>query len=180
MKPEEKPTFGSHHVRKQNWIILSTRVQRRIKKKGAYKNRFNMHSCTDLPLVLPGSPLFSPPQACNPPPTSTTPTPLPRVTTTHPVQLIPLRQRCQIIVLLWSRIPGCWPRPARRSTHSRPRRASTLSPLPPLLFLETQLPVLTMLLCSSLCHFCSLRRLGGLGGPHSSMPRVSGGPRLPI
>ena len=33
VKPEEKPTFGSHHVRKQNWIILSTRVQRRIKKK---------------------------------------------------------------------------------------------------------------------------------------------------
>ena len=141
-----------------------------------------MHSCTvtDLPLVLPGSPLFSPPQACNPPPTSTAPTPLPRVTTTHPVQLIPLRQRSQVIVLLWSRIPGCWPRPARRSTHSRPRRASTLSPLPPLLLLETQLPVLTMMLCSSLCHFCSLRRLGGLGGPHSSMPRVSGGPRLPI
>ena len=123
-----------------------------------------MHSCTvtDLPLVLPGSPLFSPPQACNPPPTSTAPTPLPRVTTTHPVQLIPLRQRCQIIVLLWSRIPGCWPRPARRSTHSRPRRASTLSPLPPLLLLETQLPVLTMMLCSSLVTFVHFDGWAGL------------------
>ena len=103
-----------------------------------------MHSCTNLPLVLPGSPLLSPPQARHPPPTSTAATPLPRITPTHPIQLVPLRS--QVIVLLWSRIRG-WPRPARRSTHSRPRLE--LSPLPPLLLCETQLPVLVLMLCSS-------------------------------
>ena len=105
-------------------------------------------TCTDLPLVLPGSPLLSPPQARHPPPTSTAATPLPRITPTHPIQLIPLRS--QVIVLLWSRIRG-WPRPARRSTHSRPRLE--LVPLPPLLLLETQLPVLVLMLCSSLVTF---------------------------
>ena len=131
-------------------------------------------SCTHLPLILPGASLFSPPETCHSPSTSSAATPLPRVPTS-PVQSllrIPFRQS-QVIVLFWSRIPG--PRPARRSTHSRPRRACTLSPLP--LLLETQVPFPTMVL---LCHFWERQEwLGGLGNPHS-MPRVSGGPRLPI
>ena len=96
---------------------------------------------TNLPLILSRTPLalLSTSEARHTPSPSPAPAPLTKIATTSIDNLLLLLAALrdhQVVV----RFP-C-PRPARRSTHSRPRRARRVAPLP-LLPLETRVPVLT-------------------------------------